>query len=212
MTASHPPRPMSCPALRPRSWPPTSVAPMCAWPGSSQRRCRPPGAGAEYRKYRNADHAGLSAILSDFLGEGPRPTHCVVASAGYAREDGTVITANLPWPLSARQVEADVGLQRVYIVNDFEAVATPPRRWTPVACCTCAGRKAPHAVRPWWSAPVPVWAPRCGSPPRTARWFWPPRPASRLWRPAPNWKWPSSATCSATARTCRSSMRSPAPA
>ncbi|MBW8773889.1 MAG: glucokinase, partial [Stenotrophomonas sp.] len=77
----------------------------------------------EYRKYRNADHAGLSAILSDFLGEGPRPTHCVVASAGYAREDGTVITANLPWPLSARQVEADVGLQRVYIVNDFEAVA-----------------------------------------------------------------------------------------
>lgn len=77
----------------------------------------------EYRKYRNADHAGLSAILSDFLGEGPRPTHCVVASAGYAREDGTVITANLPWPLSARQLEADVGLQRVYIVNDFEAVA-----------------------------------------------------------------------------------------
>ena len=77
----------------------------------------------EYRKYRNADHAGLSAILSDFLGEGPRPTHCVVASAGYARDDGTVITANLPWPLSARQVEADVGLQRVYIVNDFEAVA-----------------------------------------------------------------------------------------
>ena len=77
----------------------------------------------EYRKYRNADHAGLSEILSDFLGEGPRPTHCVVASAGYAREDGTVITANLPWPLSARQVEADVGLQRVYIVNDFEAVA-----------------------------------------------------------------------------------------
>lgn len=77
----------------------------------------------DYRKYRNADHAGLSAILADFVGEGPRPSHCVVATAGYAREDGTVITANVPWPLSARQIERDLGLQHVYIVNDFEAVA-----------------------------------------------------------------------------------------
>jgi len=77
----------------------------------------------DYRKYRNADHPGLGAILSDFIGEGPRPRDCVVATAGYAREDGTVITANMPWPLSARQLEADVGLQHVHIVNDFEAVA-----------------------------------------------------------------------------------------
>lgn len=77
----------------------------------------------DYRKYRNADHAGLGAILSDFLGDGPRPANCVVATAGYAREDGTVITANVPWPLSARQIEADVGVQHVHIVNDFAAVA-----------------------------------------------------------------------------------------
>ncbi|WP_416056522.1 glucokinase family protein [Stenotrophomonas maltophilia] len=77
----------------------------------------------EYRKYRNADYTGLSAILSDFLGDSTRPSQCVVATAGFAREDGTVITANLPWPLSARQVEAEVGLQHVHIVNDFEAVA-----------------------------------------------------------------------------------------
>ncbi|WP_312708361.1 glucokinase family protein [Stenotrophomonas sp.] len=77
----------------------------------------------DYRKYRNADHAGLAAILSDFLGDSARPSHCVVATAGYAREDGTVITANVPWPLSARQIEAEVGVQRVHIVNDFEAVA-----------------------------------------------------------------------------------------
>lgn len=77
----------------------------------------------EYRKYRNADYPGLSAILTDFLGDSARPSQCVVATAGFAREDGTVITANLPWPLSARQVEAEVGLQHVHIVNDFEAVA-----------------------------------------------------------------------------------------
>jgi glucokinase len=77
----------------------------------------------EYRKFRNADYPGLSAILQAFIGDGERPAHCVVATAGYAREDGTVITANVPWPLSARRIEADLGLEAVYIVNDFEAVA-----------------------------------------------------------------------------------------
>lgn len=77
----------------------------------------------EYRKFRNAEYPGLSAIVADFLADGPRPAHCVVATAGVARADGTVITANLPWPLSARQIERDIGLDQVYIVNDFEAVA-----------------------------------------------------------------------------------------
>ena len=77
----------------------------------------------EYRKFRNADYPGLSAILQAFIADGERPAHCVVATAGYAREDGTVITANVPWPLSARRIEADLGLEAVYIVNDFEAVA-----------------------------------------------------------------------------------------
>ncbi|WP_313347650.1 glucokinase family protein [Stenotrophomonas sp.] len=77
----------------------------------------------EYRKFRNADYPGLSAILQAFLADGERPAHCVVATAGYARDDGTVITANVPWPLSARQIERDLGLDAVYIVNDFEAVA-----------------------------------------------------------------------------------------
>lgn len=77
----------------------------------------------EYRKFRNADYPGLSAILAEFLAAGPPVADCVVATAGVARADGTVITANLPWPLSARQIEHDVGLDHVYIVNDFEAVA-----------------------------------------------------------------------------------------
>lgn len=77
----------------------------------------------EYRKFRNAEYPGLSAILDTFLADGPRPAHCVVATAGVAREDGTVITANVPWPLSARRIEQDIGLDHVFIVNDFEAVA-----------------------------------------------------------------------------------------
>ncbi|WP_343199836.1 glucokinase, partial [Stenotrophomonas sp. MYb238] len=54
-----------------------------------------------YRKYRCADHASLSAILSDFVRHHPPVEHCVIATAGYALADGTVISANLPWPLSA---------------------------------------------------------------------------------------------------------------
>ncbi|HCV97612.1 MAG TPA: glucokinase, partial [Stenotrophomonas sp.] len=38
----------------------------------------------EYRKFRNADYPGLSAILAEFLGAGARPAHCVVATAGVA--------------------------------------------------------------------------------------------------------------------------------
>ncbi|WP_343200032.1 glucokinase, partial [Stenotrophomonas sp. MYb238] len=54
-----------------------------------------------YRRYRCADHAGLGAILADFRAHAPGAHECVIATAGYALADGTVISANLPWPLSA---------------------------------------------------------------------------------------------------------------
>jgi len=76
-----------------------------------------------YRKYRCADHPGLGAILSDFASHHPQVAHCVIASAGYALADGTVISANLPWPLSASRIRDDLGFQAVHLVNDFEAVA-----------------------------------------------------------------------------------------
>lgn len=48
--------------------------------------------------------------------------YCVVVSVGYVCEDGMVIIVNLLWLLLVCQVEVDVGLQWVYIVNDFEVV------------------------------------------------------------------------------------------
>ncbi|KQN95925.1 hypothetical protein ASF01_15545 [Stenotrophomonas sp. Leaf70] len=76
-----------------------------------------------YRKYRCADHPSLSAILSDFASHNPPVEHCVIATAGYALADGSVISANLPWPLSANRIRDDLGFQAVHLVNDFEAVA-----------------------------------------------------------------------------------------
>ena len=76
-----------------------------------------------YRKYRNADYPGLGAILADFASTQPPVNDCVIATAGYALPDGTVISANLPWPLSSNRIREDLGFDVVHLVNDFEAVA-----------------------------------------------------------------------------------------
>jgi glucokinase len=76
-----------------------------------------------YRKYRCADYPGLDAILSDFASHNPPVTDCVIATAGYALADGTVISANLPWTLSSRKIRDELGFKNVHLVNDFEAVA-----------------------------------------------------------------------------------------
>ncbi|MBN6149610.1 glucokinase [Xanthomonas sp. AmX2] len=79
----------------------------------------------DYRKYRCADYPGLAEIIGDFLSRvsGPAPTRGVIASAGYALEDGSVITTNLPWTLSPPEIRERLGLQALHLVNDFEAVA-----------------------------------------------------------------------------------------
>lgn len=79
----------------------------------------------DYRKYRCADYPGLADIMSAFFAElGCAPVQRgVIASAGYALEDGSVITANLPWVLAPEQIRRQLGMQVLHLVNDFEAVA-----------------------------------------------------------------------------------------
>ena len=84
-----------------------------------------PVAVLHYRKYACAQYPGLAEIIEDFIGtlEGARVTRGVIASAGYPLEDGTVITANLPWRLAPRQIRERLGFSDFRLVNDFEAVA-----------------------------------------------------------------------------------------
>ncbi|MGN6225717.1 glucokinase family protein [Pseudoxanthomonas sp.] len=79
----------------------------------------------DYQTYACARFAGLAEILEDFLGGRPaHPIRCgVIASAGLPLQDGTVISANLPWPLSPRAIQARLGFADLRLVNDFEAVA-----------------------------------------------------------------------------------------
>jgi glucokinase len=94
---------------------------------------------AAYRKYRCADYPTLTAIFADFLGgqDGAGITHGAIACAGYVLDD-VVINANLPWPVSLKQIRADLGLADLRVVNDFTAIAfatahVTERDVTPVA-------------------------------------------------------------------------------
>ncbi|MFT3763646.1 MAG: glucokinase [Pseudoxanthomonas sp.] len=93
---------------------------------------RTAGASVEvqaFRKYACTDHPALDAFIADFLGgldgdlRGVRIDRGVIASAGYALDDGAVITTNLPWPLSIRETRDRLGFADLRLVNDFEAVA-----------------------------------------------------------------------------------------
>ncbi len=89
------------------------------WPASGGQRLQV----QDYRQYRCADHADLAAILRQFPVDPASLSACVIASAGHALADGTVISANLPWPLSTTAIRTALGTPAVHLVNDFEAVA-----------------------------------------------------------------------------------------
>jgi glucokinase len=78
-----------------------------------------------YRKYVCADHPGLVDILEDFIGglDGFTIREGAIACAGYALDDGSIITVNLPWSVSLREIRERLGFADFRLVNDFEAVA-----------------------------------------------------------------------------------------
>ncbi len=78
-----------------------------------------------YSKFRCGDYPGLGDILAEFIASlGRHPVRvAVIGSAGYPMADGTVIAANLPWPLSPHELRERLGLDAVHLINDFEALA-----------------------------------------------------------------------------------------
>lgn len=78
-----------------------------------------------YRKYACNDYASPGDIFKTFLDsvDSSAVNEGVIASAGYALEDGSVISTNLPWPLAPEQIRRQLGFVDLRVVNDFEAVA-----------------------------------------------------------------------------------------
>jgi glucokinase len=78
----------------------------------------------EYRRYACAEWPSLTAVLKDFvsqIGVG-HVSHCAVASAGYVLDDA-IVNDNLPWRVSIRDIRDSLGIDRLAVINDFEAVA-----------------------------------------------------------------------------------------
>ncbi len=75
------------------------------------------------RRYESGSFAGVAPIVRDFLGEAERTIEAAALGvAGPVIED-TCHATNLPWHLDARAIERELGIPRVRLLNDFEAVA-----------------------------------------------------------------------------------------
>jgi glucokinase len=82
----------------------------------------------EERFYPSADYDGLAPILSDFLGgldHAQRPRSACIALAGPVHADAggqRARVTNLPWSLDSAALQADTGIDRIRLINDFQAV------------------------------------------------------------------------------------------
>lgn len=78
------------------------------------------------RRYANAGHPGLAAVLTLFLaeaaagGQRPRPVGACVAAAGPVH-DGTATMTNLAWTISPQSVAEATGAPTVAVLNDLQA-------------------------------------------------------------------------------------------
>jgi glucokinase len=84
-----------------------------------------PGALVEVtsRRYESARHSGLAPILQDFLGEATATVQAACFGVAGPVIDDVCHTTNLPWRLDARALERELGIAKMHLVNDFEAVA-----------------------------------------------------------------------------------------
>src|SRR5690606_35111182 len=85
-----------------------------------------PAALAHYRTFACADFAGLADVFQAFLASLDLATPVrrgVIACAGHALGDGSLLSVNLPWPVVPAEVGARLGFDDLRVVNDFEAVA-----------------------------------------------------------------------------------------
>lgn len=79
----------------------------------------------DYTRYVCADWPSLEALLADFMARtdgGAGITRGVLASTGYVR-DGELVAENLCWPVRVDALSQALGLERLRVVNDFEALA-----------------------------------------------------------------------------------------
>jgi glucokinase len=74
-------------------------------------------------RFESAKYDGLGAVVRELLGDGVAGVeHAAFGIAGPIRDE-TVKTTNLPWEIDGRALARELGVARVRLLNDFEAVA-----------------------------------------------------------------------------------------
>lgn len=118
-----------------------------------------------YHRYSCSDWSSLTAMLKDFVDRLRDTPHasvreelrdCAVACAGYVLDDA-IVNENLPWPVSIRDIREGLGIQRLEVINDFEAVA-----YATQFIDNAETRPIIDSVLPWVAGPVLVMGPGTG--------------------------------------------------
>ena len=78
------------------------------------------------RSYGTLDHAGLPAMIAEFLRDTSTASESIGAAcfgvAGPVMDEAATLT-NVPWRVDARRVAAAFGLRRVDLLNDLQSMA-----------------------------------------------------------------------------------------
>lgn len=96
--------------------------------GGTNTRCAVAGADGRLlhpARYANREHEGLAPLLAGYLAALPatgRPRRGAIAIAAVIRGDGIEMT-NLSWSFSVEAMRRTLGLDRLEVLNDFEALA-----------------------------------------------------------------------------------------
>jgi glucokinase len=78
---------------------------------------------SEIRHFPCASHPSLAAAIGDYLGGlSDPPAHAAIAVAAPVTADHIDLT-NLPWSFAKQELCRETGLERLLVLNDFEALA-----------------------------------------------------------------------------------------
>jgi len=75
------------------------------------------------QRYESAAYESLAAMIREFMAAGSEPVRRVGVGVAGPVANGKCVLTNLRWELDERRLAAELGLERVSLVNDFVAVA-----------------------------------------------------------------------------------------
>src|SRR5579871_5143194 len=73
--------------------------------------------------FPSREHSGLEEIVKSFIAKHKQTPDAACFGIAGAIRDGTVEATNLPWVVNVKTLVADLGIERISLINDLEANA-----------------------------------------------------------------------------------------